>query len=70
MLENVINMVLWESDTKKAENYIKSVVSDLVQNKIDVSKLVITKAITKKSGEDSDDERDDKPKMSKTGSKD
>jgi DNA polymerase delta subunit 1 len=58
MLVEVIDMILWQGDTKKAENYIKGVVSELVQNRIDVSKLVITKAITKKTNDgDSDDNK-------------
>jgi DNA polymerase delta subunit 1 len=35
--------------------YVKKIVSDLVQNKIDISKLVITKAISKSTEEDEED---------------
>lgn len=33
-------------------------ISELVQNKTDISKLVITKAISKKSGDDDDDKKE------------
>lgn len=42
-------MVLCESNIKGAIEYIKETVSLLVQNKIDISKLVITKSINKKT---------------------
>ena len=43
-----------ENNIEKTQNYIKSVVSDLLQNKIDISKLVITKAISKNTEEEND----------------
>ncbi len=40
-------MVLFSGDNAGVISYVKKMVSDLVQNKIDISKLVITKAISK-----------------------
>ena len=52
MLEKIINLILWENDKNEAIRYIKNIVSDLFQNKIDISKLVISKALTKKAAGD------------------
>lgn len=52
MLEEVLKFVLTESDKggrEKAAQYIKDQVSMLVQNKIDISELVISKGISKKT---------------------
>lgn len=40
-------MLLCHNDIKGVTEYIKNTVCNLVQNKIDISKLVITKAISK-----------------------
>ena len=68
ILEKVIRLILMENKKNDAIKYIKKIVSDLVQNKIDISKLVISKAITKKSAEESSD--DDAPKPAYNKSKD
>jgi len=47
---------LCKNDIKGIEHYVKKMVSDLVQNKIDISKLVITKAISKSTTEDDEEE--------------
>lgn len=39
--------MLIERDVKGAEAYAKQVISDLLQNKVDLSQLVITKALAK-----------------------
>jgi DNA polymerase delta subunit 1 len=39
--------MLIERDVKGAEAYTKQVISDLLQNRIDLSQLVITKALAK-----------------------
>lgn len=39
--------MLIERDVKGAELYAKQVISDLLQNKVDLSQLVITKALAK-----------------------
>lgn len=56
-METVLETILLENNIEKTQNYIKSVVSDLLQNKIDISKLVITKAISKNT--DDDTKKDD-----------
>jgi|JI61114BRNA_FD_contig_41_790069_length_1285_multi_2_in_0_out_0_3 DNA polymerase delta subunit 1 len=49
-----------EESLEKCASYIKSRVSELLQNKIDIGELVITKALTKKS-EDEDKDDNKKP---------
>lgn len=44
--------VLAEGDKNKAIRYIQETVKNLLQNKIDISKLVISKAISKVSDDD------------------
>lgn len=39
--------MLIERDVKGAEDYAKQVISDLLTNKVDLSQLVITKALAK-----------------------
>jgi DNA polymerase delta subunit 1 len=39
--------MLIERDVKGAEDYAKQIISDLLQNKVDLSQLVITKALAK-----------------------
>ena len=39
--------MLIERDVKGAEEYTKQVISELLQNKVDLSQLVITKALAK-----------------------
>ena len=39
--------MLIDRDVKGAEEYTKQVISDLLQNKVDMSQLVITKALAK-----------------------
>lgn len=50
----MIKTVLLENDIEKAVSYIKNTISDLLKNRIDISKLVITKAITKGTEEEED----------------
>lgn len=45
-----------EDGIKKSIEYIKGCISDLYQNKVDISKLVITKSLTKKSGDEDEEE--------------
>jgi len=54
MLENILDLLLCQNDIDGIVSYVKKMVADLVQNKIDISKLVITKAISK-STEDEED---------------
>ncbi|KAI1486723.1 DNA polymerase delta catalytic subunit [Biscogniauxia mediterranea] len=49
VVEKVLRMVLIDRNVSGAQEYVKDVISDLLQNKIDMSKLVITKALTQES---------------------
>ncbi|OAA58962.1 DNA polymerase delta catalytic subunit [Niveomyces insectorum RCEF 264] len=49
VIDKVLRMMLIDQDEEGAQTYVKDVISDLLQNKIDMSKLVITKALTKDS---------------------
>ena len=44
-----MNMLLIDRDSDKALDYCKGVISDLLQNRIDLSLLVITKGLGKKT---------------------
>ncbi|RYP52485.1 hypothetical protein DL768_002312 [Monosporascus sp. mg162] len=47
VIEKVLRMILIDRDVQGAQDYVKDTIADLLQNKIDMSKLVITKALTK-----------------------
>ncbi|ROV92912.1 hypothetical protein VSDG_06410 [Cytospora chrysosperma] len=47
VIERVLRMILIERDVPGAQEYVKDTIADLLQNKVDMSKLVITKALTK-----------------------
>jgi len=51
LVKNVINTclhkILIERDTQGAIKYTKGIISDLLQNKMDLSLLVVTKALAK-----------------------
>jgi len=47
VIEKVLRMILIDRDVPGAQEYVKNMIADLLQNKIDMSKLVITKALTK-----------------------
>ncbi|KAH6850735.1 DNA polymerase family B-domain-containing protein [Chaetomium sp. MPI-CAGE-AT-0009] len=47
VIEKVLRMILMDRDVVGAQEYVKDTIADLLQNKIDMSKLVITKALTK-----------------------
>jgi len=47
VIETCLHKMLIDRDVKAAESYTKQVISDLLQNKIDMSQLVITKALAK-----------------------
>ncbi|KAL2864501.1 DNA-directed DNA polymerase delta POL3 [Aspergillus lucknowensis] len=49
VIETVLHRILIDRDVDGAQEYVKDTISDLLQNKIDMSKLVITKALTKDS---------------------
>ncbi|KAF9078186.1 DNA polymerase family B-domain-containing protein [Rhodocollybia butyracea] len=47
VIETCLNKMLIDRNVKGAEDYVKQTISDLLQNKIDMSQLVITKALAK-----------------------
>ncbi|KAF2863105.1 DNA polymerase delta catalytic subunit [Piedraia hortae CBS 480.64] len=47
VIETVLRMLLIDQDQQGAQDYIKETISELLQNKIDMSNLVITKALSK-----------------------
>ncbi|EJT80568.1 DNA polymerase delta catalytic subunit [Gaeumannomyces tritici R3-111a-1] len=47
VIEKVLRMILIDQDVLGAQDYVKETIADLLQNKVDMSKLVITKALTK-----------------------
>ncbi|KAL5492332.1 POL3 [Sanghuangporus weigelae] len=47
VIETCLHKMLIDRDVKGAEEYTKQVISELLQNKIDMSQLVITKALAK-----------------------
>ncbi|PFH51036.1 hypothetical protein AMATHDRAFT_75228 [Amanita thiersii Skay4041] len=47
VIETCLHKMLIDKDVKGAEEYTKQIIGDLLQNKIDMSQLVITKALTK-----------------------
>jgi DNA polymerase delta subunit 1 len=46
-LQEVLNIILKEKDSKKALNIVKQKITDIRQGKMDINKLVITKSISK-----------------------
>ncbi|KAG2070221.1 hypothetical protein BDR04DRAFT_1100449 [Suillus decipiens] len=47
VIETCLHKMLIDRDVRGAEEYTKRVISDLLQNKVDMSQLVITKALAK-----------------------
>ncbi|KAK9455035.1 DNA polymerase family B-domain-containing protein [Dipodascopsis uninucleata] len=47
VIETVLKMILHDRDVNSAQEFVKKIISDLLQNKIDLSLLVITKALSK-----------------------
>ncbi|KZS94329.1 hypothetical protein SISNIDRAFT_453212 [Sistotremastrum niveocremeum HHB9708] len=47
VIETCLHKMLIDRDVKGAERYAKHVIADLLQNKVDMSQLVITKALAK-----------------------
>jgi DNA polymerase delta subunit 1 len=56
IVQEVLNQLLINGDCEAATNYCKGVISDLLQNKVDLSLLVITKGLNKRV----DDGKDEK----------
>jgi len=51
VMDECLRKILIDRDVKGAADYAKSLISDLLQGKMDLSMLVITKAVTKSSDE-------------------
>ncbi|KAK0446656.1 DNA polymerase family B-domain-containing protein [Armillaria borealis] len=47
VIETCLHKMLIDRDVRGAEEYVKQTISDLLQNKVDMSQLVITKALAK-----------------------
>ncbi|EPQ56433.1 hypothetical protein GLOTRDRAFT_120926 [Gloeophyllum trabeum ATCC 11539] len=47
VIETCLHKMLIDRDVKGAEEYVKQTISELLQNKVDMSQLVITKALAK-----------------------
>ncbi|CAO3647172.1 unnamed protein product [Cunninghamella blakesleeana] len=47
VIQNCLNKLLIDRDVEGAKNYVKQTIADLLQNKVDLSQLVITKALSK-----------------------
>lgn len=47
VIDTCLRKMLIDRDVKGAEEYAKNIISDLLQNKVDMSQLVITKALAK-----------------------
>ncbi|KAK2593430.1 DNA-directed DNA polymerase delta [Conoideocrella luteorostrata] len=47
VIEKVLRMILIDRDVNGAQDYVKNTIANLLQNKVDMSKLVITKALAK-----------------------
>ncbi|KAF2822289.1 hypothetical protein CC86DRAFT_358493 [Ophiobolus disseminans] len=52
VIETSLRMLLIDQDPEGAQHFVKETISDLLQNKIDMSNLVITKALTKQEDKD------------------
>jgi DNA polymerase delta subunit 1 len=51
MVSTSLDIILKEKDVEKAKTYVKGVISDLLQDKVDTSLLVISKGLTKPADE-------------------
>ncbi|KAK0527699.1 DNA-directed DNA polymerase delta [Tilletia horrida] len=51
VIDTCLRKMLIDRDVKAAEDYAKQMIADLLQNKVDMSQLVITKALSKQSYE-------------------
>ncbi|ODV77775.1 uncharacterized protein CANTADRAFT_26837 [Suhomyces tanzawaensis NRRL Y-17324] len=47
VITKVLDFILEDRDVEKAQRFVKQTIADLLQNRIDLSQLVITKAFTK-----------------------
>lgn len=47
VIETVLRRILMDRDPEGAQNFVKQVITDLLQNRVDLSQLVITKALSR-----------------------
>lgn len=47
MVDKILEIILYEKDFAKAVNFVKSKIFDLLNNRIDISELIITKSLSK-----------------------
>ncbi|CAN9476791.1 unnamed protein product [Alternaria alternata] len=52
VIETSLRMLLIDQDPEGAQEFVKETIADLLQNKVDMSNLVITKALTKQENKD------------------
>ncbi|KAH5541007.1 DNA polymerase [Parastagonospora nodorum] len=52
VIDTSLRMLLIDQDPEGAQEFVKETIADLLQNKIDLSNLVITKALTKQENKD------------------
>ncbi|CAA9961376.1 DNA polymerase [Pyrenophora teres f. maculata] len=52
VIETSLRMLLIDQDPEGAQAFVKETIADLLQNKVDMSNLVITKALTKQEDKD------------------
>jgi DNA polymerase delta subunit 1 len=52
VLTKALEIIMIERDTKKAIKYVQNTISDLLQNKIDISLLILTRQLNKGYGEE------------------
>jgi DNA polymerase delta subunit 1 len=55
LVETVLKKILIDRSVDDAVNYCKGIISDLLQNRIDISLLVISKSLSKKTGGDDEE---------------
>lgn len=63
----MLKKLLVDRDVQGAIDDVKRNISDLLQNKVDLSLLTITKALSKNMEEEDDDDKDDKKKKDNKG---
>ena len=69
VMKDVLDKILIDRNTDAAIEVVKGVVSDLLQNKIDMSHLIITKELGKKTqGQEEEEQKANKKKGTKTKS--
>lgn len=66
VVQGVLDTLLNECDKTKALEYAKGMINDLLQNRIDISQLVITKSLSKKFDVEDEDDKNKADEEEKT----